>query len=77
MARALAFDPELVILEQPFDGLPDRVAAELLEVARGGETAEGSRRTLFVTGQELPTLLRSRVDRLVRVRKGQAEVVKA
>jgi len=77
MARALAFDPELVILEQPFDGLPDRVAAELLEMARGGETEEGSRRTLFITGQELPTLLRSRVDRLVRVSKGHAEVVKA
>lgn len=75
LARALAFDPEVVILEQPFDGLPDRIAAELLEVARGGETAEGSRRTVFITGQELPTTLRPRVDRLVRVVKGQVEVV--
>src|SRR5207249_9369173 len=30
-ARAMAFDPALLILEQPFDGLTARVAAELLE----------------------------------------------
>jgi ABC-type multidrug transport system ATPase subunit len=75
MARALAFDPELVVLEQPFDGLPDRVAGELLEVARGGETAEGSRRTVFITAQELPTMLRTRVDRIVRITKGEAQLV--
>ena len=75
LARALAFDPELVVLEQPFDGLPDRVAGELLEVARGGETAEGSRRTVFITAQELPTVLRTRVDRIVRITKGQAQLV--
>jgi ABC-type transporter Mla maintaining outer membrane lipid asymmetry ATPase subunit MlaF len=73
--RALAFDPELVILEQPFDGLSERVAAELLEVARGGEVAEGSRRTVFITGQELPALLRPRVDRLVRVAASRNEVL--
>ncbi len=72
LGRALAFDPELVIMEQPFDGLTERVAAELLEIARGGETAEGGRRTVLVTGQDLPALLRARVDRLVRVVKGQA-----
>ncbi len=72
LGRALAFDPELVILERPFDGLTDRVAAELLEIARGGETAEGGRRTVFVTGQNLPTLLRSRIDRAVRVVNGAA-----
>jgi ABC-type transporter Mla maintaining outer membrane lipid asymmetry ATPase subunit MlaF len=77
VARALAFDPELVILEQPFDGLTDRVASELLEAARGGEISEGSRRTVFITGQELPGLLRLRVDRLIRVTKGKAEVVTA
>jgi putative ABC transport system ATP-binding protein len=73
IARALAFDPELVILEQPFDGMTERVSAELLEVARGGETAEGSRRAVFITGQDLPGLLRHRVDRIVRVVRGRAE----
>jgi ABC-type transporter Mla maintaining outer membrane lipid asymmetry ATPase subunit MlaF len=67
LARAVAFDPELVILEQPFDGLTDRVAAELLEVARGGASAVGSRRTVFITGHDLPHLLRQRIDQRYRV----------
>jgi phospholipid/cholesterol/gamma-HCH transport system ATP-binding protein len=67
LGRALAFDPELVPLEQPFVGLTDRVAAELLELARGGETAQGARRTVFITGQDIPMLLRSRVERVVHV----------
>jgi ABC-type transporter Mla maintaining outer membrane lipid asymmetry ATPase subunit MlaF len=75
LGRALAFDPELVIMEQPFDGLTDRVAAELLEVARGGQMAEGGRRTLFITDQDIPALLRSRVERLVRIVSGEARVV--
>ena len=67
LGRALAFDPELVLLEQPFVGLTDRVAAELLEIARGGETAEGARRTVFITGQDIPMLLRTRVEQVVHV----------
>lgn len=67
LGRALAFDPELVILDQPFDGLAERVAAELLEVARGGEVSEGGRRTVFITGQDLPAMLRPRVERLLRL----------
>lgn len=67
LGRALAFDPELVVLEHPFEGLGDRVAAELLKVARGGDTAEGGRRTLLITGHELPAMLRSRVERQVRL----------
>jgi phospholipid/cholesterol/gamma-HCH transport system ATP-binding protein len=67
LGRALAFDPELVILEHPFEGLGDRVAAELLEVARGGEVAEGGRRTVFITSQEIPAMLRARVERQVRL----------
>lgn len=73
LARALAFDPELVVLEEPFDGLTDRAAAELLEAARGGETAEGARRTVFLTGPDLPALLRPRVDRTVRMARGRVE----
>jgi len=74
MGRALAFDPDLVILEEPFDGLTERAAAELLELARGGEVSEGGRRTVLITGQDLPALLRRRVDRQVRLRRGRVEV---
>jgi ABC-type transporter Mla maintaining outer membrane lipid asymmetry ATPase subunit MlaF len=71
LGRALAFDPELVILEEPFDGLTDRTAGELLEIARGGESAEGGRRTVFITGASLPALLRFRVDREFRLVRGR------
>ena len=74
--RALAFDPELVVLEEPFDGLTDRAAAELLEAARGGETAEGARRTVFLTGPDLPSLIRPRVDRTYRMSRGLVEEVR-
>ncbi|HEV2291911.1 MAG TPA: ATP-binding cassette domain-containing protein [Gemmatimonadales bacterium] len=67
LGRALAFDPELVILEQPFEGLGDRVAGELLEVARGGDTAEGGRRAVFITSHDIPSMLRTRVERQVRL----------
>jgi ABC-type transporter Mla maintaining outer membrane lipid asymmetry ATPase subunit MlaF len=74
LGRALAFDPDLVILEEPFDGLTERAAAEMLELARGGEVQEGGRRTVFITGQDLPALLRRRVDRQLRLRRGRVEV---
>ncbi len=67
LARALVFDPALLILEQPFDGLPGRVAAELLEVARGGETAEGARRTVFIACHDLPDRLLPRIDGRARL----------
>jgi ABC-type transporter Mla maintaining outer membrane lipid asymmetry ATPase subunit MlaF len=70
LARALAFDPHLVILADPFDGLPTRAAAELLELARGGETETGSRRTVFMTGQSIPQLLESRVEVRYRLTEG-------
>ena len=76
LGRALAFDPELVVLEEPFDGLTDRAAGELLEAARGGETAEGARRTVFLTGADLPALLRTRVDRHLRMIRGRPEEVR-
>jgi ABC-type transporter Mla maintaining outer membrane lipid asymmetry ATPase subunit MlaF len=76
LARALAFDPELVVLEEPFDGLTDRAAGELLEAARGGESAEGGRRAVFLTGADLPALLRTRVDRQLRLVRGRPEEVR-
>ena len=56
-----------MLLEQPFVAMTDRVSAELLEIARGGETSEGGRRTVFITGQDIPMLLRTRVERVVQV----------
>ncbi|HTS89009.1 MAG TPA: ATP-binding cassette domain-containing protein [Gemmatimonadales bacterium] len=73
LGRALAFDPELVVLEEPFDGLTDRAAGELLEAARGGETAAGSRRTVLITGASLPALLRHRVDHAHRLVRGRLD----
>ncbi len=73
LARALAFDPELVILEQPFDGLTHRAAAQLLEIARGGESAVGARRAVFIVGQSLPEVLRQRVELRYRFVAGRLE----
>lgn len=72
LARAIAFDPSLLVLEQPFDGLTARSAAELLEVARGGETAEGARRTILITGQEMPLTVQRRCDRVYRLTRAGA-----
>jgi ABC-type sulfate/molybdate transport systems ATPase subunit len=74
LARALAFDPDLLILEDPFDGLPTRAAAELLEVARGGETGAGSRRTVFMTGQFVPQMLEPRIEVRYRLVKGEMKL---
>jgi ABC-type multidrug transport system ATPase subunit len=69
-ARALVFDPDLVILDQPFDGIGPGAASELLSLARGGETPEGPRRALFVTSQALPDYLRRRFELRHRVTRG-------
>jgi phospholipid/cholesterol/gamma-HCH transport system ATP-binding protein len=70
LARALAFDPDLVILAQPFDGIGGRAAAEILELARGGDTPDGARRAVFLTGQILPDRVRARVDVRYRLAGG-------
>lgn len=70
-ARAVVFDPSLVILAQPFDGIGISAAAELLDLARGGETADGPRRSVFVTAQALPDRLRSRFEERYRVTGGK------
>jgi ABC-type transporter Mla maintaining outer membrane lipid asymmetry ATPase subunit MlaF len=64
LGRALAFDPQLLILADPFDGLTTRAAAELYEIARGGETGHGARRAVFMTGQFVP----ERIDQRIEVR---------
>jgi ABC-type transporter Mla maintaining outer membrane lipid asymmetry ATPase subunit MlaF len=72
LARAIAFDPALLLLEQPFDGLTPRAATELLEFARGGETAEGGRRTVVITAQDLPGVVHRRIERVFRVTRAGA-----
>jgi ABC-type transporter Mla maintaining outer membrane lipid asymmetry ATPase subunit MlaF len=67
LARAIAFDPPLLLLEQPFDGLTPRAAAELLEFVRGGETTQGGRRTVVITAQDLPVVIHRRVERVYRI----------
>jgi ABC-type transporter Mla maintaining outer membrane lipid asymmetry ATPase subunit MlaF len=71
VARALAFDPGLVVLADPFDGLTNRAAAELLEVVRGGETSEGARRAVFMTGQYMPDRLLPRIEIRYRLYHGE------
>ncbi len=71
IARALAFDPNILLLEAPFDGITDRVAAELLDIALGGEHSGGSRRTVLVTTQHLPQELLSRIHSIYRAAKGK------
>ncbi|MEE8134868.1 MAG: ATP-binding cassette domain-containing protein [Gemmatimonadales bacterium] len=74
VARAVAFDPHLVIMEDPFDGMTTRAAAELLEIVRGGETPEGSRRTVFITGQSVPQSLEPRIETHYRIARGRLGV---
>jgi phospholipid/cholesterol/gamma-HCH transport system ATP-binding protein len=70
LARALAFDPPFVILEQFFDGLTPRAGALLLDLALGGISAEGSRRALLITGQYLPERHRARIEHCYRIADG-------
>jgi hypothetical protein len=59
----------------PFDGLTARASAELLEFVRGGETAAGARRTILITGQELPAVIHRRIERTYRLtRAGTLEL---
>jgi len=74
VARAVAFDPSLVIMEDPFDGMTTRAAAELLEIVRGGETPEGSRRTVFITGRSLPQSLEPRIETHYKIARGRLNV---
>ncbi len=74
VARAVAFDPNLVIMEDPFDGMTTRAAAELLEIVRGGETPEGSRRTVFITGKSVTQSLEPRIETHYRIARGRLGV---
>ncbi len=62
LARALAFDPDLVVLEDVFVGLTNRAARDVLETARGGDLPQGSRRTVLTIGPVLPSSVIRRFD---------------
>ena len=73
LARALAFDPDLVILDHPFDGVPARTQVEILDTARGGELAFGARRAVFIVSQSLPERLRNRIEARYRLVRGNLQ----
>lgn len=70
IARALALDPDLIMLEAPFDGLTQHAAIEIL----GHATArrDGTRRTVLITAQDLAPSIRPLLTRVVRVADGLA-----
>jgi phospholipid/cholesterol/gamma-HCH transport system ATP-binding protein len=70
LARALALDPDLVVLEAPFDGLTGRAAQDLLDKVRRRD--DGSRRAVFVTAQDLVPSVRRMIDRVIKVVDGAA-----
>jgi len=70
LARALAFDPKLVILEEPFVGLTDRAARNVLETARGGDSGAGSHRTVLALGPNVPAEISRRFDLRYRLIRG-------
>ena len=71
LARALALDPELLVLEAPFDGLTGRAAIDILEHA--ARRLDGAPRTVFLTAQDLHTSVRRLITRVVRVQDGLAQ----
>ena len=70
LARAVALDPDLLVLEAPFDGLTQATAVELLGLANARE--DGTERTVLITVQDLAAALRPLVTRVVRVAEGLA-----
>ena len=73
LARALAFDPKLVILEEPFVGLTEPGARHILDAARGGDVEGRSRRTVVALGPNLPSWVVCRFDRRFRMTAGVLE----
>jgi len=70
MARAVALNPRLVVLELPFVGLTSRAASELLD--RVSRSEDGGRRTVLLTSRDLTASVRGLVTRTVRVVDGVA-----
>lgn len=70
MARAIALDPELLILETPFDGLTGRAGHDLLWTAR--HRRDGAPRTILITAQDLGQHVLPLCDRKVHLADGLA-----
>lgn len=70
LARAVALDPDLVVLEAPFDGLTSRAGQDLLD--RVSRRVDGSRRAVFATVQDLVPSVRKTVQRVIKVADGAA-----
>lgn len=71
VARAVALDPELVVLEAPFDGLTGRASRELLELARLRADLTTPRTVLF-TAQDVVPAVQSLLTRVTLVVDGLA-----
>lgn len=70
LARAVALDPDLVILEAPFDGLTSRAALDVLDKVARRE--EGGSRAVFATAQDLVPSVRKAVHRIIKLVDGAA-----
>jgi len=70
LARAVALNPKLVVLELPFVGLTSRAAKELLD--RVSRSDDGSQRAVLLTSRDLTPAVRDLVTHAVRVVDGAA-----
>jgi len=70
LARAVALDPKLVVLELPFVGLTNRAAKDLLD--KVSRSDNGSPRAVLLTSRDLNPSVRGLVTRAVRVVDGVA-----
>ncbi len=70
LARAVALDPDLVVLDAPFDGLTSRAAQDVLDKVSRRE--DGTRRAVFATVQDLVPSVRRTVQRVIKVVDGTA-----
>lgn len=70
VARAVALDPDLLVLQAPFDGLTGRSAHELLDRARA--RTDGTPRTVFITAQDVTRSVGPLISRTVLLVDGEA-----
>lgn len=70
IARAIALDPELLVMEAPFDGLTSRAGRELLELTL--RRVDGTPRTILLTAQDLGPHVTPLLHRCVRLVDGLA-----